>query len=98
MKNRNLEHSDDWATPPHIYKPLDCEFDFNFDPCPLGCTEFDGLQVSWRERNFVNPPYSRKLKEAFVKKVTLVSCVFCSYLFRHLLRCFTTSYYLMLKK
>jgi len=26
------------------------------------------LLIDWGERNFVNPPYNRKLKEAFVKK------------------------------
>jgi hypothetical protein len=26
------------------------------------------LNVEWGERNFINPPYSRKLKDAFVKK------------------------------
>jgi hypothetical protein len=24
--------------------------------------------VEWGDRNFINPPYSRKLKEAFVRK------------------------------
>ena len=67
MKNRNLENIDDWATPDYFYNELNKEFDFNFDPCPLFST-FDGLIIEWKERNFINPPYSQKLKEAFVKK------------------------------
>ncbi len=66
MKNRNLEHSDNWATPRDFYQKLDDEFHFDFDPCPLGGE--GGLERDWGERNFVNPPYSRKLKELFVKK------------------------------
>lgn len=67
MKNRNLNHKDDWATPKELYDSLNKEFNFNFDPCPLHA-DFDGLQIEWKERNFINPPYSRKLKEAFIKK------------------------------
>ena len=67
MKNRNLEHSDHWATPKDFYKNLDNEFNFDFDPCPL-YADFDGLAIEWGQRNFINPPYSRKLKDAFVKK------------------------------
>jgi hypothetical protein len=29
---------------------------------------WNGLTVEWGNRNFVNPPYSRKLKEAFILK------------------------------
>jgi site-specific DNA-methyltransferase (adenine-specific) len=67
MKNRNIKAGDDWATPPEYFAALDKQFNFDFDPCPLD-PDFDGLEVDWGERNFVNPPYSRKLKEAFVKK------------------------------
>jgi len=67
MKNRNLENSDHWATPEELYCELDNEFRFNFDPCPLHC-KWDGLSIYWYSRNFINPPYSRKLKEAFVMK------------------------------
>ena len=66
MKNRNLKHSDNWATPKDFYDRLDTEFHFDYDPCPLNGT--DGLIGDWGERNFINPPYSRKLKEEFVKK------------------------------
>ena len=30
--------------------------------------DFDALTMDWESRNFINPPYSRKLKEAFVIK------------------------------
>jgi phage N-6-adenine-methyltransferase len=72
MKNRNLKHKDVWATPKEFYKKLDDEFNFDFDPCPLNFGEIspdkDGLIMEWGERNYINPPYSRKLKEAFVKR------------------------------
>ena len=66
MKNRNLEENDNWATPKAFYDALDAEFHFDFDPCPLNGK--DGLIGDWGQRNYINPPYSRKLKEAFVKK------------------------------
>lgn len=75
MKNRNLNHKDNWATPRDFYKKLDEEFNFDFDPCPLNDGEIlpenDGLLIKWGKRNYINPPYSRKLKEAFVKRAIL---------------------------
>jgi len=72
MKNRNLKHSDNWATPPEFYEALNREFNFDFDPCPLNygaiTPDTDGLLIEWGDRNYVNPPYSRALKEAFVLK------------------------------
>jgi len=72
MKNRNLEHKDNWATPKDFYQKLDSEFHFDFDPCPLNekdiTPEKDGLLIKWGGCNYINPPYSRKLKEAFVKR------------------------------
>ena len=72
MKNRNLDHSDNWATPKEFYNKLDQEFNFDFDPCPLNLDvitpENDGLLIEWGLSNFVNPPYSRDLKEKFVIK------------------------------
>lgn len=70
MKNRNLEHKDDWATPKELYDKLNEEFNFNFDPCPYkhDLSKWDGLEIEWKERNYINPPYSRNLKEKFVRK------------------------------
>jgi len=70
MKNRNLKHKDDWKTPDDVFDLLNTEFDFDFDPCPLkhNLNKWDGLEIEWGKRNFINPPYSRKLKEAFIKK------------------------------
>ena len=70
MKNRNLEHKDDWETPKDLLDSIKDRYlddkDF-FDPCPLNA-DFDGLIIEWKERNFINPPYSRKLKELFIRK------------------------------
>lgn len=75
MKDRNLIHSDNWATPKDFYDKLDMEFGFDFDPCPLNTGEItpdkDGLLIEWGNVNFINPPYSRGLKEAFVRKAVL---------------------------
>lgn len=53
--------SDEWATPESVYRQLDAEFHFTFDPCPLGGDQ-DGrapLFSEWRGQNlFCNPPYS----------------------------------------
>jgi len=70
MKNRNLKNSDNWGTPDKFYNELNEEFNFNFDPCPLNhdIKKWDGLKIEWKERNYINPPYSQKLKESFVKK------------------------------
>jgi hypothetical protein len=67
MKDRNIEHNDNWATPKELYDKLNFEFNFEYDPCPL-FSSFDGLALDWDKSNFINPPYSRKLKEAFVLK------------------------------
>jgi site-specific DNA-methyltransferase (adenine-specific) len=72
MKNRSLNNSDNWATPKSLYDELNKEFNFDFDPCPINYGEItqetDGLIIEWGDINFINPPYSRKLKEAFVNR------------------------------
>lgn len=58
--------TDRWATPADVYRALDAEFHFDFDPCPLdGST--DGLAplfTRWRnKRVFCNPPYGPGMAE-----------------------------------
>jgi hypothetical protein len=68
MQNRDgLPNSDHWETPEWLYKELDAEFHFEFDPCPLRA-DFDGLAIEWKRSNFVNPPYNRKDKPRFIQK------------------------------
>ena len=75
MKERNLPHEDHWATPDDFYNNLNLQYDFDFDPCPFmhDINKWDGLKIEWKERNYINPPYSDKkatgyLKTSFVKK------------------------------
>lgn len=51
-------------TPPEIYTPLNEEFNFNYDPCPIEWKEGDpdGLQTEWGTSTFCNPPYSKVAK------------------------------------
>jgi len=69
---------DNWKTPRKFYEELNKEFNFNFDPCPPN-PEFDGLNIEWKKRNFINPPFSKVsewiekgYKESLKKKL----CVF----------------------
>jgi site-specific DNA-methyltransferase (adenine-specific) len=70
MINKGMftSNTDVWSTPPDFYKKLDEEFHFDFDPCPLNPT-FDGLQVKWGKRNYMNPPYGRVIGK-WVKKAS----------------------------
>ena len=70
MKNIHINNDDNYATPPELYNELNKEFNFNFDPCPYNEGDIinDGLKIDWGKSNFVNPPYSQKLKEQFIIK------------------------------
>lgn len=70
MKKIHINNDDNYATPPEFYNELNKEFNFNFDPCPYNEGEIvnDGLKNEWGGCSFVNPPYSQKLKEEFIKK------------------------------
>lgn len=61
----NKSKTDDWKTPKALYE----EFINNgyFDPCPL-FSSFDGLSIEWKEKNFINPPYSQ-LKQWIIKAI-----------------------------
>lgn len=80
MKNTSARDNsgDDWKTPNEFYNKLNAIYKFDFDPCPYQA-EFDGLNMEWGQRNYINPPYSRKLKEAFVRKALQESFVFCCF-------------------
>lgn len=73
MKKRNKQNgssNDDWATPDYILEDIKKEFGEFFDPCPLkhDKSKWDGLKISWRKINFINPPYNNKDKVAFIRK------------------------------
>ena len=60
-----------WLTPPELYRQLDDEFHFTFDPCPYPLPDgFDGLTCEWGERNYVNPPFGSIIHEGRKKGPT----------------------------
>jgi phage N-6-adenine-methyltransferase len=62
----------DWQTPAAVFKELDDEFHFMFDPAMPNYKElnFDGLTDNWGSCNFVNPPYGRELPKWIAKGYT----------------------------
>jgi hypothetical protein len=70
MKKIHINNDDNYATPPEFYNKLNERFNFDFDPCPYNEGEIinDGLKIEWGHSNFINPPYSQKLKESFILK------------------------------
>ena len=61
--------SDVHLTPDRVFEIIKKEWGYEkfefFDPCPENPT-FNGLEIDWKELNFVNPPYT--LLKEFVKK------------------------------
>lgn len=50
-----------WLTPKDLYKKLDDEFHFDFDPCPYPRPEgYNSLDLPWGKMNYVNPPFRSK--------------------------------------
>ena len=66
MKVRKKIH-DDWKTPEWLLDQIKKEFGEFFDPCPIHA-DFNGLEIDWKDINYINPPYSRKDKELFIRK------------------------------
>ena len=67
IKLFSSKKTDDWGTPLWLYRQLNEEFHFDFDPCPLE-PKFNGLEIDWKGNIFVNPPYSQVgkwLKKAY---------------------------------
>jgi hypothetical protein len=62
---KGTRDSDHYATPKCLYRQLNQEFSFSFDPCPLRCS-FNGLALPWYGNIYVNPPYSNI--EPFIRK------------------------------
>jgi len=56
--NRTLKWEPHWITPPELYKKLDDEFHFNYDPCPFPKPkDYNGIEANWGTSNYVNPPF-----------------------------------------
>lgn len=59
-KVRDMKKKRYWLTPPVLYKRLDDEFHFDYDPCPHPRPDgYDGLEAVWGQSNYVNPPFGR---------------------------------------
>lgn len=61
-EQRRATQSQYWLIPPEIYGPLNCEFNFDFDPCPYKEKQediIDAIGVEWGQRNWVNPPFRK---------------------------------------
>lgn len=49
-----------WKTPIGLYRQLDEEFHFDFDPCPYPKPEgYNSLKLSWGKMNYCNPPFRK---------------------------------------
>lgn len=60
-----------WLTPPDLYRKLNEEFNFTFDPAPYPLPEgFDGLTQPWGASNYVNPPFGSIIHEGKKKGPT----------------------------
>jgi hypothetical protein len=67
QSNNTGANIDDWETPNYIKDYIKKTYGDYFDPCPIR-SSFNGLIIDWENINYINPPYSRKLKEEFIIK------------------------------
>lgn len=69
---KGTRNSDHYATPRDLYRQLNDEFQFTFDPCPLR-SSFNGLLLHWHGNIYANPPYSNIAP--FIRKgITELEC------------------------
>ena len=71
-------NKDEWGTPQWLFEDLDSEFNFDLDPCcnpsrPLSTKwniskDRNGLKQRWHGNVFINPPYSGRKIETWVRK------------------------------
>jgi phage N-6-adenine-methyltransferase len=66
----------EWETPQDLFDELDKEFHFILDVCATQenakCKFFlseNGLELPWREKNWMNPPYGREIGK-WIKKAS----------------------------
>lgn len=86
MKNRNLDHKNDWRTPRSLIEKLEAEFWKMFDPCPfMHDMSWDGLKIEWGGlRLSIHPILSKRKKSLWKKPLRrarsekLASCFFLS--------------------
>ena len=83
-RNGNYEKSgnDLSMTPLEILHDIRLEFGEFFDPCPANWDgSFDGLEIEWKNVNFVNPPYSniaawaKKCEQEWMKGKTVIMLI-----------------------
>jgi hypothetical protein len=49
-----------WLTPADLFRKLDAEFHFDYDPCPYPLPrDHNALTMEWGTSNYVNPPFSK---------------------------------------
>lgn len=63
-----------WATPRSLYEELNAEFNFDWDPCPLGADSGGLIFEGWvGKRAFCNPPYGPNIG-LWLKRGLLAKC------------------------
>jgi site-specific DNA-methyltransferase (adenine-specific) len=50
-------HKQECKTPKEVLDSLKNEFGNLFDPCPIN-PNFNGLEIEWEDKTYVNPPYN----------------------------------------
>jgi len=64
----------DWKTPKEFLKQLNKRFGKLFDPCPsknyTNGGKINGLEIEWKKKNFVNPPYTSSEQDKWIKKAS----------------------------